>query len=60
MRLLAAVTLMAALSGCGDRRNFDQRYEDTSEKLEEKARQLDQNIAAEAGNEALANEAVSR
>jgi hypothetical protein len=33
--------------GCGDQRTFDERYDDTSRELENKARQLDENLAAE-------------
>jgi hypothetical protein len=38
---------LLALAGCGDRRDFDERYEDTSKQLEERARALDQNLANE-------------
>lgn len=54
MRLAALILAAVALTGCGDRRTFDERYEDTSQQLEEKARALDENLAA---NMAEANEA---
>ena len=44
MRLLA-ICLAVVLAGCGDRRTFDERYNDTSAELENKARQLDRNLA---------------
>ncbi|WP_300975009.1 hypothetical protein [Sphingomonas sp. LHG3406-1] len=58
MRPSAVPLLLLALTACGDRRSFDERYSDTSDKLEQKARQLDENLAAaanaadSAGNEA--------
>ncbi len=45
-RLTAGLCLLA-LAGCGDRRDFDERYDDTSKQLEERARALDQNLANE-------------
>ena len=51
MRAWAAAAALLLLGGCGDRRDFDQRYNDTSDKLEEKARRLDQNITAEQADE---------
>lgn len=54
MRLVALILAAVALTGCGDRRTFDERYKDTSQQLEEKARALDENLAA---NMAEANEA---
>lgn len=54
MRLAALILAAVALTGCGDRRTFDERYKDTSQQLEEKARALDENLAA---NMAEANEA---
>jgi hypothetical protein len=32
---------------CGDRRSFDERYNDTSAELEQRAHALDQNLANE-------------
>lgn len=47
MRLpLLAALAAAALSACEDRRTFDERYRETSEKLEAKAEELDRNITA--------------
>jgi hypothetical protein len=34
--------LPVALAACGDRRSFDERYQDTAANLEAKARELDQ------------------
>ena len=48
MRFAALVLAMLALAGCGDRRTFDERYDDTSKQLEDKARELDQNLSAPA------------
>jgi hypothetical protein len=47
MRQLAAALCLLALVGCGDRRDFDERYDDTSKQLEDRARALDQNLANE-------------
>jgi hypothetical protein len=47
MRAVAAMLCLCALAGCGDRRSFDERYEDTSTKLEQRARALDQNLTNE-------------
>ena len=47
MRLLLLGVVLAMLGGCGDRRTFDERYNDTGKQLEEKARALDQNLADE-------------
>ena len=44
MRALAALLCLSALAACGDRRSFDQRYEDTSSELEQRAKALDQNL----------------
>lgn len=55
MRLVAPLLMLCVLAACGDRRSFDQRYSDTSRKLEEKARELDANLAAA---EAAENEAA--
>jgi hypothetical protein len=35
------------LAACGERRSFDERYNDTSAELEQRARTLDQNLANE-------------
>lgn len=42
---LAALVLLV-LGACQDRRDFDERYSDTSNQLEAKARQIDQNLSA--------------
>jgi hypothetical protein len=47
MRAAAALLCLCALSGCGDRRSFDERYEDTSSELEQRAKALDQNLQNE-------------
>jgi hypothetical protein len=47
MRVAAALLCLLALAACGDRRDFDKRYDDTSKQLEERARALDQNLANE-------------
>ena len=45
MRLLVPI-LALVLAACGDRRSFDERYNDTSAELEQRARAIDQNLAA--------------
>jgi hypothetical protein len=47
MRAAAALLCLCALSGCGDRQSFDERYEDTSSELEQRAKALDQNLQNE-------------
>ena len=47
MRLLLLALVLPALAGCQDRRTFDERFKDTGEQLEQKARELDRNIAQE-------------
>ena len=47
MRLGAALLLLLALGACGDRRDFDERYNDAGAELENRARALDQNLANE-------------
>ena len=47
MRGLAAVLCLLALASCGDRRTFDERYQDTSSELEKRTQALDQNLANE-------------
>ncbi|GAA4002693.1 hypothetical protein [Sphingomonas humi] len=47
MRAAALVLLLLGLAACGDRRSFDERYEDTGAKLEERARAIDGNLANE-------------
>lgn len=51
MRLLA-LTLALMLAACGDRRSFDERYNDTSAELEQRALAIDRNLAANEGNSA--------
>lgn len=36
---------LLACTACSDRRSFDERYEQTAEQLEDKARQLDEQVA---------------
>lgn len=45
--MLAAMclALLLALTACGDRRSFDERYEDAGRTIENKARELDRNLA---------------
>lgn len=47
MRLAVAIMALLALTACGDRRSFDERYQETGAKLEERANALDQNLANE-------------
>ena len=47
LRRTGPILVMLALGACGDRRSFDERYNETGTKLEEKARALDQNLANE-------------
>jgi hypothetical protein len=44
----ATLILLLVLTACSDNRSFDQRYEHTSKKLDQKARQLDQNLSSNA------------
>ena len=46
MRVALALVLLS-LAACGDRRSFDERYNDAGAALEEKARAIDANIANE-------------
>jgi len=39
-----------ALSSCGDRRSFDERYNDTQRNLEERAQNLDEAANSTDGN----------
>ena len=56
MRLMATILLgLAALTGCGDRRTFDERYNDAGKELEERARAIDENIANELPSAGEAN-----
>ena len=47
MRVAAAILCLAALAACGDRRSFDERYNDTGAELEQRARALDNKLANE-------------
>jgi hypothetical protein len=47
MRVVAAVACALVLAACGDRRSFDERYNDAGSELEQRARAIDQNIANE-------------
>ena len=47
MRWAAGLLLAAATAGCGDRRSFDERYQDTSSALANEARALDENLASD-------------
>jgi hypothetical protein len=47
MRVGAVLLALAALAACGDRRSFDERYNDAGSELEERARAIDRNIANE-------------
>jgi hypothetical protein len=47
MRLSAAILCLFALAACRDKRGFDERYNDTSAEIEQRARALDQNLANE-------------
>jgi hypothetical protein len=46
MRSVALLLLLAVVAGCGDRRSFDERYQDTGREIENRAREIDRNIAA--------------
>ena len=43
---LAMILLALSLMACGDRRSFNERYEDTAANLEAKARELDRQANA--------------
>ena len=47
MRVMAVVACALAVAACGDRRSFDERYNDAGSELEQRARAIDQNIANE-------------
>ena len=47
MRVVAVVACALAVAACGDRRSFDERYNDAGSELEQRARAIDQNIADE-------------
>lgn len=47
---LVALCVAVLLGGCGDRRTFDERYNDTSAQLENKAQQLDRNLSEAPAN----------
>jgi len=49
MRLLA-ISIAVILAACGDRRTFDERYNETSAQLENKAQQLDRNLSEAPAN----------
>ena len=38
---MAALLVVLALAGCRDRRSFDERYSETAQNIEERARNLD-------------------
>ena len=46
MRVVVAVCLLLSVSGCKDRRSFDERYGATGNTIEERARNLDSEINA--------------
>ncbi len=48
------VLLPFLVSACGERQSFDQRYERTSERLQNKAEALDAQLANEGVNNAVA------
>ena len=56
MRLGAVLLCLLALGACGDRRDFDERYNDAGAELEKRARSLDQNLANELPAEGNASE----
>lgn len=47
MRSVTVLLCLLVLGACGDRRDFDQRYNDAGAELEKRARSLDQNLANE-------------
>jgi len=47
MRGFAIACMFLILAGCGDRRSFDERYQDTEERLEAKARTIEANLATD-------------
>lgn len=52
MRLfLAALVCAGALAGCEDPRSFDERYNDTEQELQNRTRNLDQELAADHGTQ---------
>ena len=53
----ASILCPLLLAACEDRRSFDERYTDTQQKLENKARDLDATAAATDRDPASSNEA---
>jgi hypothetical protein len=47
MRAVGLVLVGLLLSACGDRRSFDERYQDTSKALEAKEKAIADNMASE-------------
>ena len=47
MRWMVAILLIAS-AGCSDRRTFDERYDQTERRLEQKAQRLDNAVADKA------------
>lgn len=58
MRLPCALAVLAALAGCQREQSFDERFAETSSRLEAKAEAIEQELAV-AASEAGAAEAIA-
>jgi len=54
------VLLPFLVSACGERQSFDQRYEQTSERLQDKAEALDAELANGLADETVATDNTQR
>jgi hypothetical protein len=50
MRCYAFACVLLTLASCGERRTFDERYDNTEEQLEAKIRNLDSNLTSDLSN----------
>lgn len=60
MRWMAFLLVACGVSACGERESFDQRYERTSERLQNKADVLDAELANDVTNETVSTDNTQR
>lgn len=53
MRGMAGLLLIATLAGCGDDRDFDQRFDETANQIEQRAANLDAEASKVQANAAV-------